>query len=637
MLKRLFDKIIPKSLFSKIMSSYILIPTLILIALFFFLPYTLESYLAQQKKEELVENGKEISEIIASEERIDVDRVLSSFAQSLSTNLFLVNEEGEIINHSRGLARMMNQPMNRPMMMKMFNNQREMMRHKRMGPPVQEDDSSLPEDNFKSLVGLKEELKEVLTGETATYKGGSNNLEQSIIAVGIPVNNSSRQALFLISPLHDFENAIDNIRMLTLQVVAGAIILALILGYFISKGITEPIAQMKNKVKKITKGDFSTKIDDLPHDELGELGASFNYMSSKLEENLTELAKEKNRMQEMLTSMTEGVIGVGASGEIMLNNEVVKDILDLSDSVNGKDFSNYLPQELVELIDTVLGHEKEEEIEFEINEQIITAQAAPVKRSDDELWGAIILISDITEIKRLEEMRRLFVANVSHELKTPLTSIQGYLEAVLDGMVKNREKEEEYLKRVLKETDRMSNLVGEVLDLAQLQSQQFEFNLEAVKLKPVVKSVYNDLKNRLKEREFSLNIPDELYVKADRDKLKEVFINLISNAIKFTAEEGQITVASKIEEEEVIVSVVDDGLGIPKSELSHIWERFHQVDRSRKPDQEGTGLGLAIVKEMVVGMKGEVSVESTVGAGSKFSFSLELSTKGVSTNDKKTE
>ena len=635
MLKNLFDKIIPKSLFSKIMSSYILIPTLILIALFFFLPYTLESYLAQQKREELVENGKEISEIIASEEQIDVNRVLSSFAQSLSTNLFLVNEEGAIINHSRGLARMMNQPM-RSMMMRMFNNQRGMMMHNRRGSSNQDDDS-LPKDNFKNLIGLKEELKRVLGGEITTYKGAGNNLEQSIIAVGIPVNNSARQALFLISPLHDFENAIDNIRMLTLQVVAGAIILALILGYFISKGITEPIAQMKTKVKKITKGDFSTKIDNLPHDELGELGASFNYMSSKLEENLTELAKEKNRMQEMLTSMTEGVLGVRASGEIMLSNEVIKDILDLSTSLQGRRFSDSLPQELVGLIKKVLENETEEEIEFEVKEQIITAQAAPVKGSDNELWGAIILVSDITEIKRLEEMRRLFVANVSHELKTPLTSIQGYLEAVLDGMVKNREKEEEYLERVLKETDRMSNLVGEVLDLAQLQSQQFEFDLEAVKLKPIVESVYNDLKNRLKEREFNLNIPDDLYVKADKGKLKEVLINLISNAIKFTAEEGQVTVVSEIEEEEVIVSVIDDGLGIPKSELSHIWERFHQVDRSRKPDQEGTGLGLAIVKEMVVGMKGAVSVESTVGAGTKFSFSLELSTKGVSSNDKETE
>ena len=234
-------------------------------------------------------------------------------------------------------------------------------------------------------------------------------------------------------------------------------------------------------------------------------------------------------------------------------------------------------------------------------------------------------------------MRRLFVANVSHELKTPLTSIQGYLEAILDGMVKNKGQEKEYLQRVLKETDRMSNLVGDVLDLAQLQSEQFEFELQPVNLKSVVQSVYNDLQNNFAKREVILNIADNLYVEADRDKLKEVVINLLSNALKFTATDGKIKVEAEIKKDkkEVMVSVIDDGIGIPKNELAHIWERFHQVDRSRKPDQQGTGLGLAIVKEIITGMNGTVTVESAVGEGSKFSFLLELSDKGVLANDEK--
>ena len=623
-----------KSLFSKIMSSYILIPTLILLALFIFLPYNLESYLAAQKKEELVENGKEISEIISSEERININRILSSFAQSLGTNLILVSQEGVIINNSRGVARILEGP-NR--LMRPGSHHRGMMHNSSMmrEPRQNNDANSSTRDQFKDIFGLEEELKKVLAGKTITFRGASNTLDTSIIAVGIPVNNSSPKALFLISPLHDFKNAIDNIRMLTIQVVAVAILLALLLGYFISKGITEPIARMKGKVKQITNGNFSTQIDNLPDDELGELGESFNYMSNKLEENLTELAKEKNRMQEMLTSMTEGVLGIRADGKIMLTNNVIKDILAINSDLTEEDFAERLPPELVELIEKVLAAETEEEIEFEINEQVLTAQAAPVKRPDDKLWGIIILVSDITEIKRLEEMRRLFVANVSHELKTPLTSIQGYLEAILDGMITDKEEEEEYIKRVLNETDRMSNLVGEVLDLAKLQSEQFEFQLETVNLKAVIKSVYNDLESRFAHREVKLDVADDLDVKADPDKLKEVLINLISNAIKFTAENGKIELESKVTGGKVTLNVIDDGVGIPKSELSHIWERFHQVDRSRKPDREGTGLGLAIVKEMVEGMKGEVEVESTVGEGSKFSFSLDIATKGVSKDDKK--
>ncbi|MBM7555448.1 ATP-binding protein [Halanaerobacter jeridensis] len=625
-----------KSLFSKIMSSYILIPTLILIALFVFLPYNLESYLAQQKKEELVKNGKEISEIIASEDRIDINKILSSFAQSLDTNLVLINESGQIVNRSRGVMRMMNQIPTGPMM-RNSNGHRGMMMPNSSHMHQSMQNESMPNNQFQNLMGLKEELKKVLNGEIISFKGENKHLEQAIIAVGIPINDGSSRALFLISPMHDFENAIDNIRMLTLQVVIGAIIFALLLGYIISKSITEPIAEMKKKVNKITDGDFSTKLEDLPDDELGELGQSFNYMSAKLEENLSELSTEKNRMHEMLTSMTEGVLGVTATGEIMLSNTMVKEILSLKQSLQGRYFSDCLPQDLSEIISQVLNNNEEQEIEFELNDQILTAQAAPVKKSDKELWGVIILVSDITEIKRLDEMRRLFVANVSHELKTPLTSIQGYLEAILDGMVEDEEKEQEYLQRVLNETDRMSNLVGDVLDLAKLQSKQFEFELRPVNLKTLISSVYNNLENSLGDKELILDIPEEVYVKADRDKLKEVIINLLSNAIKFTSAEGtiEIDVQMNKKQDKVIVNVIDDGVGIPKNELAHIWERFHQVDRSRNPDQQGTGLGLAIVKEIITGMNGQINVESTVGVGSKFSFSLEISNKGVSSNDEK--
>jgi two-component system sensor histidine kinase ResE len=249
------------------------------------------------------------------------------------------------------------------------------------------------------------------------------------------------------------------------------------------------------------------------------------------------------------------------------------------------------------------------------------------------LWGIIILVSDVTEIRRLDQMRRLFVANVSHELKTPLTAIQGYLEAILDGVVENEKKEEEYLQRVLKETDRMSRLVADVLDLAQLQSEQFEFDLERVNLKNLIKSVCKNLEKGLGQRKVELNIGQDLTVRADRDKLEEVVINLLSNAIKFTTIDGSIEIKAKQNQNQVVVDIIDDGLGIPKSELEHIWDRFHQVDRARKPGQQGTGLGLAIVKEIVEGMNGQIEVTSTAGVGSKFSFSLETVPKERLEND----
>jgi len=626
-----------KSLFSKIMASYIVIPILILIALFVVLPYNLQNYLAEKKKEELVKNGQEISEVLADETTINVNRVLSSFAESLETNLAIINHQGEIINYSRGLPDMLNSNMKSPMMNRddkrgMMNSMQKM--HSNHGMMWGGEERSVSKQ-FQNLIGLEEELNRVLEGEIVTFLGTSHMLERAVIAVGIPVDNQSRQALFLISPLHDFKNAINNIRMLTLQVVAGAILLSLILGYFISKGITEPVARMKDKVKQITAGDFSTQLYELPNDELGELGQNFNYMSNRLEENLAELATEKNRMQEMLTSMTEGVLGVADTGEVMIVNSVAKDILDLEEQINEMHFSQAMPASLIDLIEDVLANKEEQEIEFEIADQVVVAQAAPVQESDGGLWGIIILVSDVTEIRRLDQMRRLFVANVSHELKTPLTAIQGYLEAILDGVVESEKMEEEYLQRVLKETDRMSRLVADVLDLAQLQSEQFEFDLEEVNLKNIIESVCNNLENRLDQRTVKLDIEQGLTVRADQDKLEEVLINLLSNAIKFTTIDGKIEIKAKQNQNQVVVDVIDDGLGIPKSEVEHIWDRFHQVDRARKPDQQGTGLGLAIVKEILEGMNGQIEVKSTAGVGSKFSFSLEIGSKERLENDEK--
>ena len=622
-----------KSLFSKIMGSYLLIPILILIALFVFLPYNLEDYLAQKKKEELLKNGKKIVGVIEDENNINLNRMLSSFAESLNTHLILINEQGEIINYSRGILAGPNQMPNRSIMGRNNNNMGMMdsKHHHMMMSDKNRMMERMPRKNFRDLIGLESELEKVLKGEIITFQGRSNMLKRTIIAIGVPVDNHADRALFLISPIQGFKNAIDNIRMLTLQVVGGAILLSLLLGYFISKGITEPIAKMKDKVKKITTGDFSTKIEELPNDELGELGQSFNYMSNKLEENLAELATEKNRMQEMLTSMTEGVLGVAATGEIMIANSVARTILNCDQNIVAEDFSSILPQELIELINNVLNTKAEAEVEFEIYDQIITAQAAPVEKSDDQLWGVIILVSDVTEIRRLDEMRRLFVANVSHELKTPLTAIQGYLEGILDGVVESEELEKEYLQRVLKETDRMSRLVADVLDLAKLQSEQFEFKLETVDLNQVIKSVCNNLESNFEQREIILNLLPNIKVKADRDKLEEVLVNLLSNAYKYTAVDGKIEIDVELNPngDQVMVSITDNGIGIPKSELSHIWDRFHQVDRARKPNNKGTGLGLAIVKEIVEGMNGKVEVESALGEGSKFTFSLELFNKGV--------
>ncbi|GAB6100560.1 ATP-binding protein [Halanaerocella petrolearia] len=605
------------------MGSYIIIPLLILLALIIFLPQYLEDYLSQSKREELIRKGQLVSKIIKiNSNQQELTESLSNLEQLLDTSLVVVNSEGRIINQGRQMRQMMNRPMGMNGMMK----HRGMMGPGMMKSKVNGRGPNHMMHGSEKLLGLEDELNKVLEGKQVTFQGNSPMLKQPIIAVGIPVYTSSQLALFLISPIQGLQEMVFRIRNLTLQITLGAIILALVLGYFISRGITSPVQEMKDKAQRMAAGNFEEELNDLPDDEIGELGTSFNYMSQQLEKNMNALATEKSRMEEMLTSMTEGVLGITIDEEVVLANSKLEEIFEFEEKIINQKFSHYFPGELVELVEEVLTKGVENSYEFEWQDQIIAAQAAPVEEKTDKLWGVIILVRDVTEIRKLDEMRRLFVANVSHELKTPLTAVRGYLEAILDGVIDDEQLEEEYLRRVLRETDRMSELVTNILDLSRLQSGQMEFELEEVDLISLIESVVVNLESRLKDRDVTTNMPHSLIIETDPRKLEEVVINLLSNAIKFTTADGNIEIKVISKDDEIVVEVIDDGVGIPKTELPYIWERFHQVDRARCPDEEGTGLGLAIVKEIVEGLDGEITVESTEGVGSNFSFSLPLNT-----------
>lgn len=593
------------------MGSYILIPILILLVLVIFLPHYLEDYFLENKKEELASKGQLVSKIVQNNNQQELNDTLSDLEELVDTSIIVINQQGKIINQGRQMNRMMK--MHGRMKSKMgdhSDSHRGMMNHNSMMNRFQ-----------KELLDLEDGLDQVLAGKTVTFQGKSPMLGQSIIAVGIPIEVSPRLALFLISPSRGLQEMVVKIRNLTLQITLGAIILALGLGYFISRGITRPLEKMKIQARKMAAGNFDEKLTDLPGDEIGKLGASFNYMSEQLAKNITALDAEKSRMEEMLTSMTEGVLGVTADKKIMLANPKLKEIFNLKQDIINHKFNSHCPTELVTLVEEVLAEESEASREFDWQEQIIAAQAAPVQVGS-KLWGVIILVRDVTEIRKLDQMRRLFVANVSHELKTPLTAVQGYLEAILDGVVEQEKMQRDYLQRVLSETERMSNLVADILDLSRLQSGQVDFNWEQVDLIKLIKSVKINLESRLEKREVILNTPAKLVLETDKNKLEEVLVNLLSNAIKFTDPDGKIEIKVLDQAQEVTVEIIDDGLGIPEAEQNYIWERFHQVDRARKPAGEGTGLGLAIVKEIIESLGGKIRVESELEVGTDFIFSL---------------
>ncbi|MFW6409895.1 MAG: sensor histidine kinase, partial [Halanaerobiales bacterium] len=300
------------------------------------------------------------------------------------------------------------------------------------------------------------------------------------------------------------------------------------ISYFMTRNIVKPVQKIKNRAHRMAEGDLSVRLKKLPGDEIGDLGKSFNYMAEALEESMDNLNMEKNRMKNMLTSMSEGVLAVAANDKtIILANPIFYKIFDKNESIVGNNFKKSLPSELIELIKKVLEEGKQEKREFSWREKVITAQAAPVYKNEDKLWGSILLIRDVTEIRKLAEMKELFVANVSHELKTPLTAIRGYLEAILDGMIEDTDKKRKYLKKVLKETDRMSRMAGEVLELSKLQSGQIDFDFKEVNLRKIIDSVLSTFSGRFGQREVKVNCPEDIMVMADRDRVEQVFINLL--------------------------------------------------------------------------------------------------------------
>ncbi|HHX73849.1 MAG TPA: PAS domain-containing sensor histidine kinase, partial [Firmicutes bacterium] len=293
-----------------------------------------------------------------------------------------------------------------------------------------------------------------------------------------------------------------------------------------------------------------------------------------------------------------------------------------------KPLAGLLPQQaMTELFATVMQTGRQHAAEYSLEGgRILLLQAAPLHRPG-ETWGAVGILQDVTEIRRMEQLRRDFVANVSHELRTPMTSIQGFVEALLDGLAEDKASRLHYLQIILAETVRLNRLITDLLDLSRLEMQQIPLPLEAVDLASLIRDVTAKLQPQVEKNGLTLkvNLPERLQpVTGNYDRLQQVLINLCSNAIAFTPPGGRITVTAREIGELVRVSVSDTGPGIPVEEQDKIWQRFHRVDKARSRSLGGTGLGLAIVKQIIEAHGGSVGLTSMPGEGATFSFTLKI-------------
>jgi len=338
------------------------------------------------------------------------------------------------------------------------------------------------------------------------------------------------------------------------------------------------------------------------------------------------LEKQYNYLQAVLESMAEAVIVVSKDTNIISINPSGEKIFGVAkESAQGRFFLEVIPNnDIAEVIDKVFKSGKFISQEFNLvwpQEKVFQLNASPIF-TEKQVSGCLLVIHDITEIRKLEAVRRDFVANVSHELKTPLTSIKGFVETLLEGALDDKANSRNFLKIIEEHTDRLNNLINDLLDLSYVESKAAELQLSDFNLRGLSESVILGFRSQLKKKciEVTNNLPSDIFVKADRDKIEQVFVNLIDNAIKFNSDKGAINISSEDGLSKIKVVVEDKGVGIPGKDLPRIFERFYRVDKARSRELGGTGLGLSIVKHIVELHKGSVGVESVEAQGSKFWF-----------------
>lgn len=408
--------------------------------------------------------------------------------------------------------------------------------------------------------------------------------------------------------------------------LAIGMVIAFVAGYLLSSTITAPLAKLMNKARSIAGGDFGQVLEVKSDDEIGKLTETFNYMSASMKSNITEISSEKGKMETILNYMTDGIIAFNLKGEIIHTNPASDRLLGVEERLdNFREYCtrfgfNYCVEDVLYL------HSKQStEMSIEVNGKTIKVYFAIFTDTKKNPEGIIAVLQDITEQQRLENMRKEFVANVSHELRTPLTSIKSYSETLLDGAVEDSETAERFLGVINSEADRMTRLVKDLLQLSSLDNQQTKWNFEMISLENLVRSAVERMELEAKSKNQKLEcfvlceIPD---IQGDYGRLEQVVFNILGNAIKYTPENGKVTVYIGKIVNDVYFKVADSGIGIPECDLSRIFERFYRVDKARSREMGGTGLGLSIAKEIVEAHSGVITISSKEGIGTEVTVRL---------------
>jgi two-component system phosphate regulon sensor histidine kinase PhoR len=591
-------------LFKRIVFSYLLITAVLLISLELYLSNTITTSYISNLKGSLITQAGLIADHIPSSVQKDLDDVCRNFKTKTGARVTIIDSSGRVLGDS--------------------------------------DEPSAVMENH----GDRPEIKDAEISDTGSSVRYSKTLRKNLlyIAVAIP-HGSGKRFLRLSVPLIEIEQAIRTMRMRVIVAAVAVFCAVILLGIFQTRRITRSIEEITDFSKEVAAGNFRRRLFLQEKGEIGELGKNISGMAQELGVRLQQSEEEKNKVEAILRNMSDGLILTDTKGTIMLSNTAVKTLFSLQSDCEGKTLMESLRNpDLPEIVDEVVKFKERVVHELALSsptERYLMATATPFYSShpQKELSGVVMTFHDITRLRKLEQIRKDFVANVSHEIKTPITAIKGFAETLIEGALYDKENAAKFLLMIKNHSERLNSLVDDLLTLSRIELGDIEIRKEHLHIHEVIDSVFTTLADKAQSKRLYLKkeiSPEASEIDADRNRLIQILLNLVDNGTKFT-EKGGITVSVKKAESKeqrakepgtaspithdlspadfIEITVTDTGMGIPKKHLPRMGERFYRVDRARSRELGGTGLGLAIVKHLVKAHGWEMEIESSEGTG----------------------
>jgi two-component system phosphate regulon sensor histidine kinase PhoR len=581
--------------FKRIIITYLIIAPLLLVSLELYLSSAIKDNYISNLKESLIIQARLIADQIPVSPTQNLDDFCKRYKEKTGARVTIIDSSGRVLGDSDELSEKMGNHSSRP------------------------------------------EIKDAEISDIGSSLRYSSTLKKDLFYLAIAIHNDSdKKFLRLSMHLHDVEQAMNTIRIRIIIASLAVLFLVILFGLIQTRRITKSVEEITDFSKEVAEGNFRKRLFLKEKGELGELGKNISNMAQELQIRLKQSEEEKQRIEAILRNMSDGLILTDTKGTILLSNTAIKPFFGVQSDIEGKTLTESLRSaELMEIIDNVV--KSKERISHEITisrpkELYLMATATPFYSSNtgEELSGVVLTFHDITRLRKLEEIRKDFVANVSHEIKTPITAIKGFAETLLEGALDDRENAQKFLETIKNNSERLNSLVKDLLTLSRIELEDITITKTFINLDEVIDTVFETLKEKTQSKDLYLKkqiTPEIKEIHADRDRLIQMLLNLVDNGIKFT-EAGGVTVKVKSEklkvkseEKDFIkISVEDTGIGIPKKHLARLGERFYRVDRARSRELGGTGLGLAIVKHLVKAHGWEMEFESTEGKGTTVSI-----------------